>query len=533
MRLAVAVLLLCSCVHIRDKGTTLVPVAPAGVTAAAKSRRIALLIGIDSFEDRRFSALKYAAQDALAMAQAVEHFDEVIVRTAAAETTRAAILQTLSDITKRITNSRDTLVIYISSHGSLGQRPGEPLARFLVTSDTRLDLVAETGISVDALVRTVETLHAKRVALILATCHSGAGKSQISDSLAEALRRHKAPLGFLHERSEAILLTTAAAFGESARESDELRHDVYTHFLLQGMRDGDRDADGAVTLSEAHDYARERTFAYTNGAQRPTIESSILGSDPIVLRGNPQKRGRPLLYSYAQSATGIQVFVDGTAKGTLPGGVVLEPGAHRIELRDAYSGASLYRGTVSLNEGAREELSALIPPRPRVLIGVESTTEIPLSSTAARFFPTATGASVRLGISRWPHRLLEPSLRVSVLDGRGGEEIFGGAVNTSLLVGRFEAVLGFRIRLAPRWMIIPMLELGMLAARRELRNQGFYAEQAMSGFTFGGQLAAAFTPLDWLRLELHTGVHGLVAAIDDRQGPFPLLSVGFMIGVTP
>src|SRR5262249_54846072 len=149
--------------------------------------------GIDRFEDPRLSALRYAAADATALASAIEGFDEVRLLTRPADTTRAALLEAIRDLASRARDPRDTVLIYFSTHGSLGQRPGQPLQRYLVAADTRLDLVTETGISVDALVRTARAFRARRTALVLATCHSGGGKSQVPDELAEALGRLKAP----------------------------------------------------------------------------------------------------------------------------------------------------------------------------------------------------------------------------------------------------------------------------------------------------------------------------------------------------
>ncbi|MEI8351089.1 MAG: TonB-dependent receptor, partial [bacterium] len=57
---------------------------------------------------------------------------------------------------------------------------------------------------------------------------------------------------------------SASAFGETAREDDRLQGDVYTHFLIEGIKSGDLDGDGAVTLTEADDYARNTVSAYRN-----------------------------------------------------------------------------------------------------------------------------------------------------------------------------------------------------------------------------------------------------------------------------
>ncbi|MGC4118331.1 MAG: caspase family protein [Myxococcales bacterium] len=321
-------------------GPKLVPFAPVEESAAAaRPKKLAMLVGVDAFEDERFKALKYAAADAQALASALSGFDAVDLRVEPAKTSRAAILEGLQQLAAKARDPRDTVVLYFSTHGSLGRKPGGPLRRYLVSRDTRLDLLSETGLSVDDLLREVERIPSRRKAVILASCHSGNGKSQLTDALEKALAEHKAALPALEEVSEATVVLTAAAFGESAREAEELGHDIYTHFLIDALSHGDRDGDGAVTASEAHDWARERTYRYTQGKQRPTSESDILGKDPIVLAGAPTRPGKPVLYSYAASAEGLSVLVDGAAKGVLPGGVAVEPGRHALELQDGRGGA--------------------------------------------------------------------------------------------------------------------------------------------------------------------------------------------------
>jgi len=250
--------------------------------------------------------LRFAAADARSLAAALSEFDDVRELVRPEETRRAAILEALAELERRIRSPRDTVLIYFSTHGSVAQRPGGDLERELVVGDTRLDLLRETAIPVEELIRRAERLPSRRVAVILATCHAGRGKSRIPDALAQALAAHKAAVPRLEDVSEAVVVVSAAAFGEAAREDETLGHDVYTYFLLEALGSGDRDGDGAVTISEAHDYARERTWQFTHGQQRPAAESTILGVDPIVLRGRRQREGLPVIYSYERSSEGVR-----------------------------------------------------------------------------------------------------------------------------------------------------------------------------------------------------------------------------------
>ncbi len=318
-----SMLLACGASHDGTKGG-LVGFGPQGMTDEP-ARRFALVIGIDTFDDERFNELRYATTDAHAMAEAFDDFDHVVRLTEPEETDRESILDTLRVLRARADRPRDILVVYVSSHGTLARKPGGALQRYVVARDSKLDQVATTAIAVQDLVQELDLTQARRKALILAMCHSGVGKSHTDDELAKALSEEKSPLIPLDDVSEAMIVVSAAARGEPAREEDALGHDIYTYYLLKGMKEGDTDADGAVTLSEAHDYARDRTYAHTNGLQRPSAETRILGRDPIVLHGTRQRAALPVLYNYDNSAEGIRVVVNDRTKGVLPGGVAMAP----------------------------------------------------------------------------------------------------------------------------------------------------------------------------------------------------------------
>src|SRR5437764_377069 len=133
----------------------------------------------------------------------------------------------------RIGSPRDTVLLYFSTHGSLAQRPAGELERQLVAGDTRLDLLRETGISVDELIHRAERLPSRRVAIILATCHAGRGKSRVPDLLAQALAAHKAAPPRLEDVSEAVGEWSSAALGVPVREDERLGSDADGALLLQ------------------------------------------------------------------------------------------------------------------------------------------------------------------------------------------------------------------------------------------------------------------------------------------------------------
>ncbi len=344
---------------------TLEAFAPEGLTEDyAVAKRHALVIGVDTFDDTRFGALRLAAQDAKVFSKSLRGFDSVEVLAGEHETGAKALWGALQRLADKATSSSDTLLVYLSSHGTLARQPGGALERYLVASDTRLDKVPGTGIRIQDLLRVLEGSKAKRRALILATCHSGFGKSRYEEKLARELSKHKGTLVSLDKVSEATIVVSASSWGEAAREDEALGHDVYTYYLMEGMKRGDLDKDGAVTLSEAHDYARTRTYYFTQGMQRPTAQTQIMGQDPIVISGVRSADAQPVLYSYDPASEGIRVLIDGQFKGQLPGGVVLEPGEHSLLLETEGNLETLYEGTVQVEPGQRHELTELLEKSP-------------------------------------------------------------------------------------------------------------------------------------------------------------------------
>ncbi|HSM93896.1 MAG TPA: caspase family protein [Anaeromyxobacteraceae bacterium] len=360
-------LLLCPTPATASEKGGLVPVEfPAsGVAKALQPRRVALLVGIQRFDDPRWRPLRFPEADAKALAAvlrdpALGSFDEVEV--VAPDATRDQLRAALRRLASRDGDERDTVVLYVSSHGTLARDGRGELRRYLVARDTRVDAVAETGLSLDELKGEFDRLRSRRKVLVLAACHSGAGKSLLSPQLESELAGTKA--GFfvrpIEEVSRATVVLAASAWGETAREDERLGNDIYTHFLVEALRLGaDRNGDGATTVTEAHDYARRLTYEYTGGQQRPTAESTEIGADPVVLVGKVRRTGRPELFSYSARLDGFTVRVDGKPLAELPGGVALDPGAHRVQVAKGGS-EPLLDAEVELDPGERVDVERLV-----------------------------------------------------------------------------------------------------------------------------------------------------------------------------
>jgi hypothetical protein len=514
---------LAACAHGSAEKGGLVPldVAPRALEAAHAPRRVALVVGIQGFDDASWRPLRFPNADAEALGAVLADpakgaFDEVdVVRGA----TRAGLRDALARLAARDRDERDTVVVYVSSHGTLARDATGALRRYLVARDTRMADVPGTALSMDELQADFDRLRSRRKVLVLATCHSGAGKSLLPPGVADELARTKA--GFfvrpIEEVSKASVVLAASDWGETATEDEKLGNDVYTHFLVEALRIGaDRNGDGAVTASEAHDYARRMTYAYTGGRQRPSAETSEVGADPIVLVGKVERRGSPELYGYAPWLDGFTVSVDGRPVAELPGGLALDPGRHRVVVAKG-DGAALVDASLSLGAGDRVAVEDLVrrgesqwevAPAVAVLgfLDARSRTDV---------LPPVPGFGATLAWRGWAARGLE--LRLDVIGSAGKADQPTGAGPAPFRFSAFTAGVSLPWRFTPSGLggaaLLAGPRLSAVWIRRSFELDASGAPQSFLTVTPGllagatvplgrGFVATAELHLDWMLVRL-------------------------------
>ena len=333
---------------------------------------LGLFIGIKEYQDPLWHDLRYPKKDVADMVRFFSKksplkLDYRMVLTKPKNTTRDYILnKSLDRFAMRNLSENDVVIVYISSHGSLsmeqvtvinakGEKQIENRKKpYILTSDTREERMTDSAIPLSRMTDWFERLPSRRKVLILDMCHSGRnGKSQISAAEKEKLSREKG-IGYVPmEDSRASIILAACPIGGTSFEDSQIKNSVYTHFLLKGMTHGDLNKDGGTTISEAHNYAIDRTMRYTwkkfHYKQIPTSYSRVLGKEPIIVSGAPKQPGLPSIASYSSGNQGLSLFVDGLFKGMLPKGVAVSPGVHKIECRN--NGERLFSDTRNFKTG--------------------------------------------------------------------------------------------------------------------------------------------------------------------------------------
>ena len=421
----------------RDKGFSTSRSTREALDATFAPRKIALVVGVGEYRDKAFTTLKWARHDALEVGRILADpeyggFDRVLRLTASEDVGRDRILAELVSL-QRDLRRQDTLVVFVSSHGTMTiDAQGEPHL-YLVTEDTRPGDLRGTAVELDELQRFFSAIRAERKALILDACYNGEAKSALQPTVRQRVERLEEPptLSRKVRLGEAEAHLFASTFGRPAREDDDLQHGVYTYHLLDAMtwsqQEADANDDGVITIYEAHDHARARTVAYTAGAQVPEAYFRLVGHNDLVLVGAPDARvaseeGTLFWYGATSDAwDGAAVFVDGQEKGLLPGAYPVGPGRHRVRVlgrdggvlqdRTIFVGASdpialdavqerprSFSGFVSVQPKVRLGLTEpLLPLIGRVQVGLEA-------EGGYRFLGAARGLTLGGGLGYAPHQ---------------------------------------------------------------------------------------------------------------------------------
>ena len=256
-------------------------------TKGDSGRLIAIVVGIDHYEDPVIPDLTCAVNDAESISDAIrrtqpENSLESIVFTAptreekAGQPTRQAILDAARKAAE-LARPEDTVLFYFAGHGGMFQRRPSlfPTDARLVAHQT--DASLERAITVDELQGLFEECPCTRRVMFLDCCQSSFSPDDSNDSSSDwqspepssqgrALPwRTGMPLAenlvdAFQQSAGGWALMLACGPGEVSLEDPEWGgHGIFSHFLATGLRgEGDLDDDGIVSLPELLQYIAAR-----------------------------------------------------------------------------------------------------------------------------------------------------------------------------------------------------------------------------------------------------------------------------------
>ena len=264
--------------------------APPGQQMASGplQQKWALVVGVGKFQNKA-NNLPYTQKDASDFAALLKdpqvgHFSADHVRVLTnGEATLANIKAGLNWIAREA-GASDLVLVYVASHGTARQRDSVGHLNYILAHDTddanedKLYGSALPMVDVSEVVRS--RIQARRTVIFLDTCHSEGGGG---------LLRTAAPSESMMESMKAgtgRVIIAAAREKELSFESEKFENGIFTHFLLEGLKQ----KGGNVSLASVFTYLQEEVpkTAKLEGhpGQTPVMFRSEQGGE-IILGATP------------------------------------------------------------------------------------------------------------------------------------------------------------------------------------------------------------------------------------------------------
>lgn len=254
------------------------------------TRRRALLIGNENYDDGRFAPLPSVRADLWQLQQVLEHrgvgaFLPVrAVGDLTADDMRHEIAEFLDDC-----GEDELALLYVSGHGArLSQSSGE---FHFIAKDTDFGHVAETAVGAGFVNELLETCAAPQKVVMIDCCRSG--------GFAVGLRTSDGPRAGVAKSGEEALLTSRGVYvlsssraGQDSYAPDGTGGDVlpsvFTGQVVEALRTGKagKDGSGEVSVVDLFHYVNRRMRA--DGSDQIPVTSSVGVDDRIVIAGCPQ-----------------------------------------------------------------------------------------------------------------------------------------------------------------------------------------------------------------------------------------------------
>ncbi len=150
----------------------------------------------------------------------------------------------------------DALVVYYAGHGTASKDrfyliPHDGFPADSAVSENYLQMLYEKSVSDEELEKSLETVDAGKMLMIIDACNSGQALNAEEQRRGPMNSRGLAQLAY----EKGIYILTAAQSEQAALEVSKFGHGLLTYSLLEGLRKAEKITDGTITERNWFDYA--------------------------------------------------------------------------------------------------------------------------------------------------------------------------------------------------------------------------------------------------------------------------------------
>lgn len=258
---------------------------PGAIVPAAEGKRYAVLVGVENYlhpKLREPAPLKYSVDDALSLAEVLKERGYVVTlmtddtgkQAERLMPTRANIEREIAEVLEAC-QPEDTVVLAFAGHGH--QFQAEPDAYFCPMDARPFKEERESLVSINDIYRRMEHSFAGVKVILVDACRNDPNPARGRGLDADAAPPPPKGVGALFSCSA----------GQRAYEHDSLRHGVFFHFVLEGLKGGARDEDGEVTFETLSQYVRKKVPNKMReldlGTQQPNLKADLVGAPPVLV----------------------------------------------------------------------------------------------------------------------------------------------------------------------------------------------------------------------------------------------------------
>lgn len=238
-----------------------------GERFVAYENSYAFIVGINEYKDPKIPSLKYAVDDANAIAKMLEGFDFPKENTTILlnqEATLARIKEAFEVLGQK-TKKDDRLLVYWAGHGESETTPRGEEAGYLIPSDGRISSKYSTCLSMDDISRMTKMVAAKHILFLVDACYGGL--SAVTRSIPKETEAYLQKV----TSAEAVQIITAGTKDEQVVESPAWKHSAFAKAILEGFdsRLVDTDNNSVVTADELSAYLQTKVYDLSRSERPP------------------------------------------------------------------------------------------------------------------------------------------------------------------------------------------------------------------------------------------------------------------------